>query len=200
MIVTIDSNKYNLPPLIAEKLTTPVVRWCEKFNSCYDVDSKNLWPMPSSSSTKLQMFFHTPVSMSSDVTDYNFPESSIHFVYLDYGTNTSALKRILKNIKSLKNVVIISNGDVYAGTAQYTIYKGNCSDDDISDVISGIIVVHLKENRTIHEKEVIAVLCGDTCELTNDEKMNQKKYDAYNILDSKRLNYGEIADCYECKN
>lgn len=195
MFVTIDSNVLSLPELIAAKLPQSALRWCTNLNRCDEPVSNN----------HQQMFFNTPVSMSSDVTYYKMPKNAVHFVYLDYGTNTPTLKRILENIKHLDNVIVLSNGDVYS-TGQYVLQIGNCTDDDIADVISGIIILHLKENRTVDEREIISLLCGQKQITTNDvgrdiasKNENQKIYSIYRVLDSKRSNYGEIPNCYECK-
>lgn len=203
--VTIDSNVYNITKLIAKKLNNlpelsiPVTRWCTKLNRCSDVDNNSgSWPNPSSKSKETQIYYNTPVSMSDDITYYNMPENALHFVYVDFGTNTTDLKRILKNIKHLKNVVVLSNASVYP-TGQYKLYPGNCTDDAIAETICTIIVMHTKESRPIHEKEIISLICQKTKYSPSEkEQCEAKKYDIYNIMDSKRSVCGEISDCYEC--
>lgn len=200
MLVTIDSNVLKLPQLIAEKLPESAVRWCTKLNQCDDVNTDIatlLFNSKAEDGRSMRIVYNTPISMATDVTYYNLSKPAIHFVYLDYNKNHTELKRILINISKLQNVIIISNGSIYA-TGQYVLYIGNCTDDDIADVISGIIVVHLKENRTIHEKELIALLCDKKYTPLPDEINEPKKIDIYTILDSKRSNYGEISDCFEC--
>lgn len=202
MFVTFDSNVFNIANRVATKLPTPGVRWCTHLDRCEDVsnDPNTSWLKPSVNSKKLQFFYNTPISMATDVTVYNLPKNSMHFVYLDFGENSTALARILKNIKQLNNVIIISNGDVYS-TGQYTLHVGNCSDENIAEVIGGIIIVHLAERRTVHQKELISLLCDSDSiyKPTIHEQNQQKEYSIYNIMDSKRSNYGEIPDCFECK-
>lgn len=188
MLVTIDSNIYNLAQLVAEKLPEPATRWCSKLNQCLDnFGSTN------------KLVYNTPVSMSSDVTYYNLPDSAIHFVYLDFGRYQTDLKRILKNIRQLKNVIVLSNGGVYP-TGQYVLNIGNCTDDDVAEVISGIIILHLELDQLIPEQAIISLLRGIDYIPSEEDTSDQKIYNVYNILESKRSSCGEISDCYECQN
>lgn len=201
MIVTIDSNIFSISELIAGKLHKPATRWCTQYNRCDDIAN--------SSPKDEKIFYNTPVSMSSDVTYYQFPTDTIHFVYVDFSYNIEILKHILSNIKHLSNVVVLSNGKSYA-TGQYVLYPGNCTDEDIAEVIGGIIVLHLKEKRAIPQRELIALLCGkshsamsrnDKDQSVGDDKTNTKIkiYNIYDILDAKQSNFTEISDCHECK-
>ncbi|ATY70243.1 GrBNV gp81-like protein [Tomelloso virus] len=187
MFITIDSNVLNLPPLIADKLTLPSKRWCTKFNRCHIIDPKS----------KYQVFYNTPVSMSTDPSYYEFPDDAVSFIYLDYSTNTATLKQILANIPKLNNVVVFSNADVYA-SGNYPLSIGNCNDQDISDVISGIMVIHLQKNRLVDEAELLAILTNSDYSDASDTQSDQKKYSVYNVLDAKRSNYGEIQNCHDC--
>nr|DBA13076.1 TPA: gp81-like protein [Oryctes rhinoceros nudivirus] len=199
MYVTIDSNVANIPQLIASKIGQSSARWCSDLNVCDAfTELRNNGGKIDSNQNAMQVYFNTPISMSTDVDEYTMPPNTIHFVYLDYAINTYALRMILNNIKKLRNVIIITNGNSYS-YGQYVLTVGNCTLDDIADVISGIIVVHIRENRTVDERELVALICGETCDSTTCRTTESKKYNIYNILDSKRVNYGEIPDCYECK-
>nr|WDA64845.1 hypothetical protein NNONMNKP_00030 [Oryctes rhinoceros nudivirus]WDA64980.2 hypothetical protein NFEMFJFI_00029 [Oryctes rhinoceros nudivirus]WDA65097.2 hypothetical protein GJFDDEIJ_00028 [Oryctes rhinoceros nudivirus] len=166
MYVTIDSNVANIPQLIASKIGQSSIRWCSDLNVCDAfTELRNNGGKIDSNQNAMQVYFNTPISMSTDVEEYTMPPNTIHFVYLDYAVNTYALRMILNNIKKLRNVIIITNGSSYS-YGQYVLTVGNCTLDDIADVISGIIVVHIRENRTVDERELVALICGETCDST----------------------------------
>lgn len=187
MFVTIDSNVRSLPQSVAKMLGMPATKWCIELNQCFELES----------TSKYNIFYNTPISMSTDSSHYNIPVDAIHFVYLDFSVNPVTLKLILqnlKNIKNPKNSIIISNGDVCA-IGLYVLKVGNCNDDNIAEVISAIIGVHLLKNRPIHEQEIISILCNKTNECKHMSDGGQKKYSIYNVLDSKHANFTEIVNC-----
>lgn len=186
MLITIDSNVGSIPQLIAEKLPTPGIRWCTMRDQCPNVSSND------------GIFYNTPVGLMSDLSNYKLPNDALHFVYVDFSKNQFDLSRLLKNIRSLRNVVVISNGDAYS-TGQYALTIGNCTEDDVAEVISGIIVVHLEFGFAVSEDAVTALLSDGVYVPSEDSATDQKIYNVYNILDSKRSTSGEISDCYECK-
>lgn len=183
--MTIDSNVRQMAKMIADKLTIPAAEWCRKFGRCEHIPST------------MDVFYNTPVSMSSDVTYFNIPSDSINFVYLDFSENNDSLHRIMANYAHLQNVVIIST-DAYKAK-QYVLTVGNCSNDDAADVISGIIILHLQDNRPVSERKMISLLRGtDDYDQQDDSSCNQKHYNVYKVLAAKRSSNGEpiTNNCY----
>lgn len=157
MIVTIDSNVPIIPKMIALKMDASAKVWCSKLNLCLE----KIKEFSEKHNNKPTIYYDTPISMSDSAEDYNFEQYAPHminFLYLDYSRFPSSVARIMKNLRGMDgHVVIITNAKAYK-RGHYTIDCGNCLDRDISDVLAGIMVVHLNKKRVVSEAELLELL------------------------------------------
>jgi hypothetical protein len=138
-LVTIDSNWGAIPGMIAYKMSPSPKAWCFQTDQC---------PQPTAS--PYNIYYNTPVSMSSDLTKYNLPADSLHFIYLDYNYINAQLRRLVRNYGSIKPI-IISNASVVA-TGKYHLLPGNCSVDFIATILANLISLHVRFQRLISAK------------------------------------------------
>lgn len=188
MLITIDSNISEISQLVAFYLGISNGLWCTNLNECQRKDYKSI-------------LYNSPISMADSLNDFDFPRDNIkNFVYIDYREINSTLTRIMRNISSLKTVVILSNADIYSmGT--YMISVGNSTNEMIAEFIASVIKIYQVQSRLVHPDEVKKMIrCNNEkrCVIERIPTTDSMRCDLYSIFQYRRQNSHEIDDCRIC--
>lgn len=188
MLITIDSNIAEIAQLIASYLGVSNALWCTNINECQRKDYKPI-------------LYNSPISMADSLAEFNFPKTNIkNFIYIDHREINDTLKRIMQNISGLKNVVIISNADVYSmGT--YMLSVGNSTNEMIAEFIASVVKVYQMQGRLVHPDEVKKMIrCSmeKRCTIERIPATEKMHCDLYSIFQYRRENGREIDDCRAC--
>lgn len=176
-VITIDSNDIALPPLIAAQLCVPANAWCRS-NRCRKLCSRRRHKRTAATADEAEIYYDTPLAVYTDsryVNQLMQGRTYVHFAYLDFTQRNVSLERLLANLRSRDNVVLLVNEDPGGehekarGEPQlelpcspaYLLRTGNVSRPLLAEVIASIVNAFLLEERLLHADDVADLVCGN---------------------------------------
>jgi hypothetical protein len=229
---TFDTNRFDVSQAIANSNVFQKKTWCLdenkcrliRFNQCNtntlnmdnvnddDDDEESTCKKYKTCFSKPIVYFNTPISMADyDIfKSMNFPVSMIHFVYIDPNVPTTRINeltidRIMTNIRTLSNVVLITSNKMFNMKQTYKMNLGNCDADAIAEVLSGVMLLQMYTGRRVTQEEFIDMMdkCMDVTanqeyykQIAEAEPNKPLYYNVYDIFDMKReIQTDNSAEC-----
>jgi hypothetical protein len=136
-IITFDSNVSHMVNLVNKLLINMKTRrWCVSVCECETLNNECDGQI---------LYYDTPISMCT-VSDYPiFSKIKYKFIYINFDKSNQSLKRIMMNLKYLKDYILITNSEK-VNIGQYKLVPNNCPDKLIAESIVAIINACMNNN------------------------------------------------------
>lgn len=161
-----------------------------------------------------EIYYDTPLAVYTDRRDVSRAmqgRTYVHFVYLDFTQRNVSLDRLLSNLRSRENVILLVNEDP-AGEHErrgatslelpvapaYLLRTGNVSVQLVAEVVASIVNAFLLEERLLHADDVVDLVCGKPVAQFRSVTSGMR-VDIPRMIACRNARHSPLNDCVECR-
>lgn len=161
-----------------------------------------------------EIYYDTPLAVYTDRRDVSRAmqgRTYVHFVYLDFTQRNVSLERLLSNLRSRENVILLVNEDP-AGEHErrgdpslelpvapaYLLRTGNVSVQLVAEVVASIVNAFLLEERLLHADDVVDLVCGKPVAQFRSVTSGMR-VDIPRMIACRNARHSPLNDCVECR-
>lgn len=159
-MLTFDSNNPKIvESLVSELDTVKSYAWCSK-SKCKNITNLSF-------NSQNYLYYNTPISYLSNITDEIPKKDCIHFILLDFSeseivkVNYTIFENIIANIKKLCGFIIIITNDYEKTTkllnqsyVTYVFETKNYTSTIISRFVAQLLIINLKTSKLLHPNDL----------------------------------------------